>query len=42
MKPHLTLVLLACSLARVHADDAKPATSNVPRAEYPLSTPTAG
>src|SRR5215468_10700844 len=39
MKPHLTLVLLACSLLRVHADDAKPATSNVPRAEYPRVHP---
>jgi enterochelin esterase-like enzyme len=35
MRPFLTLLLLACGLAREQADDAKPATSNVPRAEYP-------
>jgi enterochelin esterase-like enzyme len=35
MRSFLTLVLLACLHAWVQADDAKPATSNVPRAEYP-------
>ena len=39
MKPHLALVLLACTLSQVHADEAKPATSNVPRAEYPRVHP---
>lgn len=35
MGPFLTLVLLACSHTDLDADDAKPAASNVPRAEYP-------
>src|SRR6516165_8738280 len=39
MKPHLALVLLACTLSQVHADDSKPAASNVPRAEYPRIHP---
>jgi enterochelin esterase-like enzyme len=39
MKPLLTLLVLACGLTRVQADDAKPAPSNVPRAEYPRVHP---
>src|SRR5262245_17706869 len=39
MRPLLTLLVLACGLTRVQADDAKPATSNVPRAEYPRVHP---
>ena len=39
MRRYLALVLLACSLARAAADDAKPAASNVPRAEYPRVHP---
>jgi enterochelin esterase-like enzyme len=35
MKPFLTLLVLTCGLPPVQADDAKPASSNVPRAEYP-------
>src|SRR5207237_6490774 len=38
MKLFLSL-LLACGLARVQADGAKPAPSNVPRAEYPRVHP---
>jgi enterochelin esterase-like enzyme len=39
MKPLLTLLVLACGLTRVQADDARPAPSNVPRAEYPRVHP---
>jgi enterochelin esterase-like enzyme len=35
MKPLLTLLLLACVLTPVQADDAMPASTNVPRADYP-------
>ncbi len=35
MKPLLVLALLVCGLSVARADEAKPATSNVPRAEYP-------
>ena len=36
MRSHLLLVLLVASVSRVQADDdTKPATSNVPRAQYP-------
>jgi enterochelin esterase-like enzyme len=35
MNPFRTLLLLACGLTPVQADDAQPASSNVPRAEYP-------
>jgi enterochelin esterase-like enzyme len=40
MKRCLTLLVVACGLAPVRAgDDAKPATSNVPRADYPRVHP---
>src|SRR3954471_7705745 len=35
MKTLLALTLVACGLAGVRADDVRPATTNVPRAEYP-------
>jgi enterochelin esterase-like enzyme len=35
MRLLLPLALLGCSLSSLHADDAKPASTNVPRAEYP-------
>jgi enterochelin esterase family protein len=35
MKSIVTLLLLAGSLTAAPADDGKPASSNVPRAEYP-------
>ena len=39
MRTLLALSLLACGLSGARADDAKPATSNVPRAEYPRIHP---
>jgi enterochelin esterase family protein len=39
MRSFLTLVVLACDLTSLQADDAKPASSNVPRAEYPRIHP---
>jgi enterochelin esterase family protein len=39
MRSLLALSLLACGLSDARADDAKPATSNVPRAEYPRIHP---
>ena len=39
MRSLLALSLLACGLAGARADDSKPATSNVPRAEYPRIHP---
>jgi enterochelin esterase-like enzyme len=39
MRRFLPLLLLTCGLARSQADDAKPATTNVPRAEYPRVHP---
>src|SRR5215470_19146018 len=39
MKPILTLLVLVGSIAQAQADDAKPASSNVPRAEYPRVHP---
>jgi enterochelin esterase-like enzyme len=39
MRRFLPLLLLTCSLARSQADDAKTATTNVPRAEYPRVHP---
>jgi hypothetical protein len=35
MRTFLALLVLACGTTELQADDAKPATSNVPRAEYP-------
>jgi enterochelin esterase-like enzyme len=35
MRPFLTLMFLAFSLPLLQADESKPASSNVPRAEYP-------
>ena len=39
MRPLLTLLVRACGQTRVQADDTRPATSNVPRAEYPRVQP---
>src|SRR6516162_1177306 len=39
MRPLLTLLVRACGQTRVQADDTRPATSNVPRAEYPRVHP---
>ncbi len=39
MRTLLALALLACGLSGARADDAKPATSNVPRAGYPRIHP---
>ncbi len=39
MRPFMTFILLACTFLRVQADDATPAATNVPRAEYPRVHP---
>ena len=39
MRSLLSLSLLACSLPVARGDDTRPATSNVPRAEYPRVQP---
>jgi hypothetical protein len=39
MKHVLTLLFLACVLTPVLGDDARPASTNVPRAEYPRVHP---
>jgi hypothetical protein len=39
MRSLLAVSLLACGLPGARADDARPATSNVPRAEYPRIHP---
>ena len=35
MRQSLVVLFLVCGLSRGQGDDARPATSNVPRAEYP-------
>jgi enterochelin esterase-like enzyme len=39
MRSILALSILVCGISRVRADDTKPATTNVPRAEYPRIHP---
>lgn len=39
MRYFLTLALVACGIAHLGADDSTPASSNVPRAEYPRVHP---